>query len=136
MRRRAFAEASHEADPARYDEALYGQLDPGAQDLQQDPAYPDDPYAYQDGYDDEAEQQPAKRGGGMITVVVVLALAVLGTGAAFAYRTYVGSPRSGEPPIIKADTGPTKIVPAPADAKCQADRPDVGRRWHREDRST
>jgi hypothetical protein len=39
----------------------------------------------------------------------------VGTGAAFAYRTYVGSPRSGEPPIIKADAGPTKIVPAPAD---------------------
>jgi hypothetical protein len=45
----------------------------------------------------------------------VLVLAVLGTGAAFAYRTYVGSPRSGEPPIIRADAGPTKIVPAPAD---------------------
>jgi len=42
-------------------------------------------------------------------------LAVVGTGAAFAYRTYVGSPRSGEPPIIKAETGPTKIVPAPTD---------------------
>jgi hypothetical protein len=51
----------------------------------------------------------------MITVIVVLALAVVGTGAAFAYRTYVGLPRSGEPPIIKADAGPTKIVPAPAD---------------------
>jgi hypothetical protein len=48
-------------------------------------------------------------------VIVVLVLAVVGTGAAFAYRTYVGSPRSGEPPIIRADTGPTKIVPAPPD---------------------
>jgi hypothetical protein len=51
----------------------------------------------------------------MATVVVVLVLAVLGTGAAFAYRTYIGSPRSGEPPIIRADAGPTKIVPAPGD---------------------
>src|SRR5260370_11600067 len=51
----------------------------------------------------------------MFTVVVVLALAVVGTGAAFAYRTYVGTPRSGEPPIIRADAGPTKIVPAPSD---------------------
>jgi SPOR domain len=122
-----FAEASHEADPSHYDEALYGQLDPGAQDLPHDPAYPDDPYAYQDDYGDETEQQPAKRGGGMITVVVVLALAVLGTGAAFAYRTYVGSPRSGEPPIIKADTGPTKIVPTPADANAKlTDRMSAG----------
>jgi len=40
---------------------------------------------------------------------------VLGTGAAFAYRSYVGSSRSGEPPIIKAEAGPTKIVPTSAD---------------------
>src|SRR6185503_14084181 len=53
--------------------------------------------------------------GGLITIAAVLALAVVGTGAAFAYRTYVGSPRSGDPPIIKADNTPTKIVPAPAD---------------------
>jgi SPOR domain len=112
-----FADAEHEPDPARYDEALYGQLDPSAQDLPHDPAYPDDPYAYQDGYGDE-EQAP-KRGGGLVTVVVVLALAVLGTGAAFAYRTYVGSPRSGEPPIIKAETGPTKVVPTPLDANAK-----------------
>src|SRR3979411_1760378 len=51
----------------------------------------------------------------MMTVVAILALAVVGTGGAFAYRTYVGAPRSGEPPIIRADAGPTKIVPAPAD---------------------
>ena len=55
----------------------------------------------------------------MATVAVVLALAVVGTGAAFAYRTYVGSPRSGEPPIIKADTSPTKIVPAPSDGSAK-----------------
>ena len=42
----------------------------------------------------------------------LLALAVLGTGGAYAYRTWVGSARNGEPPIIKADTTPTKIVPA------------------------
>jgi hypothetical protein len=111
-----FADAEYESDPARYDDALYGQLDPDAQDLPHDPAYPDDPYGYEDS--DGAEEQAPKRGG-IITVVVVLALAVLGTGAAFAYRTYVGSPRSGEPPIIKADAGPTKIVPTPLDANAK-----------------
>ena len=49
-----------------------------------------------------------------MTVVAVLALAVVGTGGAFAYRTYMGSPRSGEPPIIRADAGPTKVVPPPS----------------------
>jgi hypothetical protein len=112
----AFAdEADPQADPSRYDDALYGQLDLDAQEPPHAQGYSDDPYAYQDGYADAAEEPIQKRRGGMVTVVVVLALAVLGTGAAFAYRTYVGSPRSGEPPIIKADAGPTKIVPAPAD---------------------
>ncbi len=100
-------------DPARYDDALYGKLDQD-QDYQREPAYPDDPYAYQ-GYDEEPEEQPRKRGG-MITVAAVLALAVLGTGGAFAYRSFVGSPRSGEPPVIKADVSPTKVVPTPADS--------------------
>ena len=113
-----FADAGHEPDPSRYDEALYGQTDAGAQqEAQYGEAYADDPYGYQDGYDDGVEEdQGRKRRGGMMTVVVVLALAVVGTGAAFAYRTYVGTPRSGEPPIIRADAGPTKIVPTPADA--------------------
>jgi hypothetical protein len=110
----ADADQHVQADPARYDDALYGQPDPGTYDAQhQDAAYADDPYAYQDGYAEEPEDQKPRRGG-MITVVAVLALAVVGTGGAFAYRTYIGSPRSGEPPIIRADAGPTKVVPAPS----------------------
>ncbi|MDI1262824.1 MAG: SPOR domain-containing protein, partial [bacterium] len=108
----AGAQAQHE--PARYDDALYGRLESGEQDYQRDPAYPDDPYAYQNEYAEEPE--PKKRSSGLVTVAAVLALAVVGTGAAFGYRTYVGSPRSGEPPIIKADNSPTKVVPAPSDA--------------------
>jgi hypothetical protein len=106
-----FAEPEQEPDPARYDHALYGEPDPGTYDPHaQGEAYADDPYAYPDGYE-EAEARP-KRRAGMITVAAVLALAVVGTGGAFAYRTYMGSARSGEPPVIKADTTPTKIVPA------------------------
>ena len=110
----SFAEADQPLDPSRYDDALYGQIEGGGHESHHDQAYSDDPYAYQDGYGDVPEE-PVKKRGGMITVAVVLALAVVGTGAAFAYRTYVGSPRSGEPPIIKADNSPTKIMPAPAD---------------------
>ena len=58
MRRSADTPTSH-ADPSRYDDALYGRLETGEQDYQRDPAYPDDPYAYQDGY--EEEPAPKKR---------------------------------------------------------------------------
>jgi hypothetical protein len=109
----SYADAD-QPDPSRYDEALYGQLATG-DEQQHDAAYADDAYAYQDGYEEGAEQ-PVRKRGGMMTVAVVAALAVLGTGAAFAYRTYMGSARSGDVPIIKADPTPTKIVPAPADS--------------------
>jgi hypothetical protein len=109
-----YADEEPQADPSRYDDALYGQIESGEQEYQRDPAYPDDPYAYQSEYEEPAE--PKRRSSGLVTIAAVLALAVVGTGAAFAYRTYVGSPRSGEPPIIKADNSPTKIVPTPADA--------------------
>ncbi len=112
----SYDDAGHEPDPSRYDDALYGQIDTGAQQPQYDAAYGDDAYGYQDEYSDSTDEQPQKRRGGMVTVAVILALAVVGTGAAFAYRTYVVAPRSGEPPIIRADAGPTKIVPAPADS--------------------
>ncbi|WP_429022893.1 SPOR domain-containing protein [Bradyrhizobium sp. I1.14.4] len=100
-------------DPSRYDDALYGQLEAGEQDLQREPAYPDDPYAYEA---DEEEPEPRRRSSGLMTVAAVVALAVVGTGGALAYRNYVGSPRAGEPPIIKADNTPTKVIPAQADA--------------------
>ncbi len=101
-------------DPSRYDDTLYGRLETGEHDYQRDPAYPDDPYAYQ-GEEYEEEPAPKKRSKGLMTVAAVLALAVVGTGAAFAYRTFVGSPRSGEPPIIRADNSPTKVLPSPSD---------------------
>jgi hypothetical protein len=105
----------YDQDPSRYDDALYGRIESGDQGYQRDPAYPDDPYAYQNGGYEEEEPAPKKRSSGLMTVAAVLALAVVGTGAAFAYRTFVGSPRSGEPPIIKADNTPTKVVPAQSD---------------------
>ncbi|MCA1457980.1 SPOR domain-containing protein [Bradyrhizobium sp. BRP22] len=113
-------EPAPEPDPSRYDDALYGRIESGEQDFQREAAYPDDPYAYQStGYEEE-EPPPRRRSSGLMTVGAVLALAVVGTGAAFAYRTYVGSPRSGEPPIIKADNSPTKIMPAQPDGAGKA----------------
>jgi hypothetical protein len=32
----------------------------GEQDYQRDPAYPDDPYAYQDGYEEEPRAEEAR----------------------------------------------------------------------------
>jgi hypothetical protein len=58
-------------------------------------------------YDDE----PPRRRGGIIAVAAVLALAVVGTAGAFGYKALFGASGSAPPPVIKADTTPTKVVP-------------------------
>jgi SPOR domain len=97
----------------RYDDALYGQLPGGERgNLPQDQGF-DDPYAYQDEYDDGGDLEQRPRGRGMFTVGVLLTLAVVGTGGAFAYRSMFGSSNSSEPPIIRADNGPNKMMIPP-----------------------
>src|SRR5262249_25171596 len=78
-------------------------------------AYQNDPYE-QDAvqYVDEEyyEDVPApRRRMGIVAIAGVLALAVVGTAGAFGYRALFGSSSSQPPPVIKADTGPSKIVP-------------------------
>src|SRR5579872_35800 len=117
------AHVDRKPDPSRYDEALYGGYDRDTADVHYDQGYVDDGYAYAEEHD----EPELKRRGGKVTVVALLALAVFGVGGAFAYRTYTGTVRSGEPPIIRADGGPTKIVPAQSDGTAKApDRMPMG----------
>jgi len=70
----------------------------------------DDTYVTDD-YDEELPT--ARRRSGLVLVMAVFGLAVIGTAGAFAYRTmFGGSVLPTLPPIIKADNGPNKIVPA------------------------
>lgn len=119
----AFLRTARQHDPSRYDGVLYDQ---NSQNMAQ-PQYADGQYAdgqYQDGYQDQAdpngyppfygdaaEEEPRRKRGGLMTVVAVLALAVVGTAGAYGYRSYTGGVRSGEPPVIKAEPGANKIVP-------------------------
>jgi hypothetical protein len=63
--------------------------------------------ADEDYYDDA----PPRRLG-VLVIAAVFALAVVGTAGAFGYRAlFGGSGASLPPPVIKADTAPTKVVP-------------------------
>jgi hypothetical protein len=91
-------------------------------------AHQDDAQAYGNAYGDPylgappspgamaaaaGRHAPAKRRGSMVTVLAVLALAVVGTAAAFGYRAmFTGAGSPVPPPVIKADTQPSKVVPA------------------------
>ena len=118
----SYVDPDREPDLSRYDDTLYGEQDAGAQSDPPDQAYADDAYDYQDDYAD-SEAEP-KRRGRLAVVFAVFALAVFGVGGAYAYRTYMGSGRTGEPPIIRADAAPTKVIPAPSDAGASAKVPD------------
>jgi hypothetical protein len=61
------------------------------------------------------DASPANRRRGLMTVAAVLALAVVGTAAAFGYRSLVtGGGPSAPPPVIKASGEPSKVAPPAA----------------------
>ncbi|HET9715159.1 MAG TPA: SPOR domain-containing protein [Pseudolabrys sp.] len=79
-----------------------------------------DPYDDQQEYDDNSQFEdeyyedapsPGRRFK-LIAIVGIVGLAVVGTAGAFGYRALFGpSEPAKPPPVIKADTSPTKIVP-------------------------
>src|SRR5215471_4086833 len=78
---------------------------------------------YEPDYEYEADQEPTgdgesafKRRSTTKIVIAVLGLAVCGSAAAFGYRTIFKAASSGPPPIIRADTSPTRVMPVGADA--------------------
>lgn len=123
--------AAYEDDRgARYDDVLYGRpqddRDYGAA-CGQDRNYDDQSYGHMGHYADADGAQPdSSRRGGKMTVMVVLALAVVGTAGAYAYRSMTGPGHTGEPPVIKADAGPNKIVPPSQSAENKQVRDRIG----------
>ena len=64
-----------------------------------------------EGEEDYADPAPARRRGALVMVAAVVGLGLVGTAGAFGYWAWSTGPRS-EPPLIKADTTPNKVVPA------------------------
>jgi hypothetical protein len=96
-------------DNDRYDDLLFGEPERRPEPRQsRDTRFEERPFG--NDFEQEIDEAPPRRGG-LTTVIVVLALAILGTAGAYAYRSFMGSPRSGEPPVFRADAGPNKIIP-------------------------
>jgi SPOR domain len=64
-----------------------------------------------EGEEDYADPVPERRRGVLVMAAAVIGLALVGTAGAFGYWAWSTGPR-GEPPLIKADTTPNKVVPA------------------------
>jgi cell division septation protein DedD len=109
--RGAYAEGEGEAYDApayddRYDE------DPEAA------GYDNGPYYGQDGRmaEDVYEGAPPRRRSRLFPLAVVLGVAVVGTAAAYGYRTWTNA-GSDTPPVIKANTDPTKLMATGGDGQ-------------------
>ena len=75
----------------------------------------------EDEYSEDAP--PSRRRVVVMAIAGVAALAVIGTAGAFGYRALVGSAGSTKPPpVIKADTAPSKIVPATTGKDAQSNK--------------
>jgi hypothetical protein len=86
--------------------------------------YDGDGYYAEDGHmppQGDETYTPSRRRGGLITVAAIIGLAVIGTAGAFGYRSFTNSSAAtANPPVIKADTTPAKIVPPTATASADA----------------
>jgi SPOR domain len=122
-----------------YGRQSYGDVPPAAGgDLYQSDyearGYPPGQADYQhDAYEHETAQPaeeeyyddvpPPRRRLGIMAIAGVFALAVIGTAGAFGYRALFGSSGSSQPPpVIKADAGPSKIVPATTGKDAQSNK--------------
>ena len=94
---------------------------PNQDDYQHD-AYEQDgaQYGEEEYYEDAP---PSRRRFAVMAIAGVCALAVVGTAGAFGYRALFGSSTANQPPpVIKADAGPTKVVPAAAGKDAQSSK--------------
>ena len=124
---RGYGRASYGDTPPTIDDELY-QADHEARGYPLDQAdYQHDAYTQDTAHRTEQEYYDdaptSRRRLGVMTIAGVLALAVIGTAGAFGYRSLFGSSGSPQPPpVIKADTGASKIVPAATGKDAQSNK--------------
>jgi hypothetical protein len=123
----SYTRASYGGTPPTIDDELY-QADHEARgyplnvaDYQHDAFAQDIAHNAEQEYFDDAPT--SRRRLAVMAIAGVLALAVIGTAGAFGYRALFGSSGSPQPPpVIKADTGPSKIVPATTGKEAQSNK--------------
>ncbi len=105
-----------EAPAAQYDPA-HGQQGDYAGEYESAEYEPEDEYEYEaEPEEHQGDGLPGpKRRNTTKVVIAVLGLAVFGSAAAFGYRTMFKGGPSGPAPVIRADTSPTKVMPAGGD---------------------
>lgn len=123
--RETYPQGSHSPDPAYSNMPSFARPG-GGQAGFADPYFDKAPHAgmHMPVPEDHA---PARRRGSIVTVLAVLALAVVGTAAAFGYRAMFGSSGTAvPPPVIRADPRPSKVVPVSNDPNAKPIQDRIG----------
>jgi len=115
----SYRQEPHRQEPQFADEPSYPQQDERmfaapVRGQRSQPAYLEDGAPMgaedEDAYDDPPR---ARRRGGLLTAVTLIGCAMIGTAGAYGYRTYYVTPNAGKvPPVITAETSPSKVVSA------------------------
>jgi hypothetical protein len=110
------------ADPYQTGTEVPGYAAAPADGVYEQDAFPPGNAQFGDEEDDFYDDVQARRRRiGVLAIAGVFALAVIGTAGAFGYRALFGSSStSTPPPVIKAETAPSKIVPAAASKNVQS----------------
>lgn len=105
--------AAHYAQPPAADLYEVETEVPAYLTQQRQPAYDARAYRQADSHEDVYDDlPPPRRRLGVLAIAGIFALAVVGTAGAFGYRAvFGGSGTHVPPPVIKADTAPSKIIP-------------------------
>jgi sporulation related protein len=122
-----YGRQSYAATPPPTDDGLY-EADHEARGYAPSQAdFPHDPYEQETAQHVEEEYYDdvpsSRRRLGVMAIAGVFALAVIGTAGAYGYRALFGSSGSTQPPpVIRADAGPSKIVPATSGKDTQSNK--------------
>jgi hypothetical protein len=113
---RGYTEPQQENFQPAYDPAIYGTPQQDATSGYPSEAYYDDPSRLPQGgdeaYEDDYAEERPRRGAKLILAAV--AVVVIGTSGVFGYRALFSGGPSGPPPVIKANTAPSKVAPTPS----------------------
>jgi SPOR domain len=102
------------SDPRQDTRAYQDERAYDSHDQRSQPAYFDDGAPLGADDDEDYDDPPrSRRRSGLLTAVTLIGCAMIGTAGAYGYRNYYSAPGSNRaPPVISADTSPTKVVSA------------------------
>jgi SPOR domain len=112
---RSYTEPQQESFQPAYDPAIFGTPQEADSGFPSEAYYGDPsrlPQGGDEAYEDDYAEERPRRGPKLVLAAVTLV--VIGASGVFGYLALFGGGPSGPPPVIKANTAPSKVAPTPS----------------------